>query len=212
MSDQLRKAHQCNQCTKAFSSSHQLAQHVRIHSQEKPYKCSVCDRSFKQLSHVQQHMRLHTGERPYKCSDMNCGRSFIQLSNLQQHMRTHSNGIDKQEREKRHANSSPCQVCGKTYVNEGSLRKHIQNNHTDMMNSQSNNHTQVSFLAQINNGGSINALLNCAADMKKVAQQNNTNQLTNNSANNLFFLNNNHNNVAVISLTPKALKGNTKKR
>lgn len=56
------KPHQCQQCLKAFSSNHQLVQHIRVHTGEKPYKCSYCDRRFKQLSHVQQHTRLHTGE------------------------------------------------------------------------------------------------------------------------------------------------------
>ena len=55
------KPHQCQHCLKAFSSNHQLVQHVRVHTGEKPYKCSYCDRRFKQLSHVQQHTRLHTG-------------------------------------------------------------------------------------------------------------------------------------------------------
>ena len=56
------KPHQCQQCLKAFSSNHQLVQHIRVHTGEKPYKCSYCDRRFKQLSHVQQHTRLHTGK------------------------------------------------------------------------------------------------------------------------------------------------------
>lgn len=58
----LSKPHQCQQCLKAFSSNHQLVQHIRVHTGEKPYKCSYCDRRFKQLSHVQQHTRLHTGK------------------------------------------------------------------------------------------------------------------------------------------------------
>ena len=58
---QIRRAFPCEQCSKSFNSSHQLAQHSRVHTGEKPYKCSYCDRKFKQLSHVQQHTRLHTG-------------------------------------------------------------------------------------------------------------------------------------------------------
>lgn len=62
------KPHQCQQCLKAFSSNHQLVQHIRVHTGEKPYKCSYCDRRFKQLSHVQQHTRLHTGMHQVKDS------------------------------------------------------------------------------------------------------------------------------------------------
>lgn len=57
----IRRCHPCEHCNKSFTSSHQLAQHNRIHTGEKPYKCSYCDKKFKQLSHVQQHTRLHTG-------------------------------------------------------------------------------------------------------------------------------------------------------
>ena len=69
------KPHQCQHCLKAFSSNHQLVQHVRVHTGEKPYKCSYCDRRFKQLSHVQQHTRLHTGT-TYTLTEMNPPANF----------------------------------------------------------------------------------------------------------------------------------------
>ncbi|KAH9376508.1 hypothetical protein HPB48_006593 [Haemaphysalis longicornis] len=122
------KPHQCSQCLKSFSSTHQLAQHVRIHTGEKPYKCSYCERRFKQLSHVQQHTRLHTGERPYKCHLADCGRAFIQLSNLQQHLRNHDGQAER-------AKSRPflCNICGKGFASDSSLRTHRSKQHAALV-------------------------------------------------------------------------------
>ncbi|KAG0412607.1 hypothetical protein HPB47_010248, partial [Ixodes persulcatus] len=122
------KPHQCGQCLKSFSSTHQLAQHVRIHTGEKPYKCSYCERRFKQLSHVQQHTRLHTGERPYKCHLPECGRAFIQLSNLQQHLRNHDSQMER-------AKSRPfhCNICGKGFASDSSLRTHRSKQHAALI-------------------------------------------------------------------------------
>ncbi|KAH8040017.1 hypothetical protein HPB51_009273 [Rhipicephalus microplus] len=122
------KPHQCTQCLKSFSSTHQLAQHARIHTGEKPYKCSYCERRFKQLSHVQQHTRLHTGERPYKCHVAECGRAFIQLSNLQQHLRNHDSQMER-------AKSRPfhCNICGKGFASDSSLRTHRSKQHAALI-------------------------------------------------------------------------------
>ncbi|RWS17963.1 zinc finger protein rotund-like protein [Dinothrombium tinctorium] len=215
--ENIRKPHPCEHCTKSFASSHQLAQHIRIHTGEKPYKCSYCEKSFKQLSHVQQHTRLHTGERPYKCPAPDCGRAFIQLSNLQQHMRNHVSAAERHERDrdkshfcnicrkgfkaqanllthkckknsdlnrfsgqemctvcqiflpskdsllehlrnqhhdvpceiqskKRYTPSSSCPLCGKTYVNEGSLRKHLATSHPEACNVVAANSSSSSAL------------------------------------------------------------------
>ncbi|XP_053211868.1 zinc finger protein 629-like [Panonychus citri] len=117
-----RKPHQCANCTKSFASSHQLAQHSRIHTGEKPYKCQFCDKSFKQLSHLQQHTRLHTGERPYKCPNLDCGRTFIQLSNLQQHMRTHMTSQEKMEKDRDKCHY--CVICRKGFKAQANLLTH----------------------------------------------------------------------------------------
>ena len=35
------KPHGCSRCSKSFTSVHQLAQHTRVHTGEKPYKCKI---------------------------------------------------------------------------------------------------------------------------------------------------------------------------
>lgn len=60
-----------------------------------------------------------SGERPYRCHLTECGRAFIQLSNLQQHLRNHDAQLER-------AKSRPfhCNICGKGFATESSLRTH----------------------------------------------------------------------------------------
>ena len=59
------------------------------------------------------------GERPYKCHIPECGRAFIQLSNLQQHLRNHESQIERLKNRPFH-----CNICGKGFATESSLRTH----------------------------------------------------------------------------------------
>ena len=60
-----------------------------------------------------------SGERPYKCHIPECGRAFIQLSNLQQHLRNHESQIERLKNRPFH-----CNICGKGFATESSLRTH----------------------------------------------------------------------------------------
>lgn len=60
-----------------------------------------------------------TGERPYKCHLPDCGRAFIQLSNLQQHLRNHDAQVERAKNRPFH-----CNICGKGFATESSLRTH----------------------------------------------------------------------------------------
>lgn len=62
---------------------------------------------------------LSAGERPYKCHLPECGRAFIQLSNLQQHLRNHDAQVERAKNRPFH-----CNICGKGFATESSLRTH----------------------------------------------------------------------------------------
>ncbi|KAF7390803.1 hypothetical protein HZH66_009283 [Vespula vulgaris] len=71
------------------------------------------------------HLALETSfalpfcERPYKCHLPDCGRAFIQLSNLQQHLRNHDAQVERAKNRPFH-----CNICGKGFATESSLRTH----------------------------------------------------------------------------------------
>lgn len=62
---------------------------------------------------------MFAGERPYKCHLPDCGRAFIQLSNLQQHLRNHDAQVERAKNRPFH-----CNICGKGFATESSLRTH----------------------------------------------------------------------------------------
>uniref|UniRef100_A0A2M4BE64 C2H2-type domain-containing protein n=1 Tax=Anopheles marajoara TaxID=58244 RepID=A0A2M4BE64_9DIPT len=111
--DDQRKQHECLICHKKFSSSSNLAIHIRVHSGEKPFKCSVCGKGFIQSNNLATHMKTHTGEKPYTCTI--CGKKFSQSNNLKTHIRTHTG-------ERPYA----CTICGKRFNQKNNLTTHMR--------------------------------------------------------------------------------------
>uniref|UniRef100_A0A182IQC6 C2H2-type domain-containing protein n=2 Tax=Anopheles atroparvus TaxID=41427 RepID=A0A182IQC6_ANOAO len=107
------RKHECLICRKKFSSSGNLAIHIRVHSGEKPFKCTVCGKGFIQSNNLATHMKTHTGEKPYACTI--CGKNFSQSNNLKTHIRTHTG-------EKPYA----CTICGKRFNQKNNLTTHMR--------------------------------------------------------------------------------------
>ncbi len=54
------KPHECDICSKAFSTSSSLNTHRRIHSGEKPHVCDTCDKRFTASSNLYYHKLTHS--------------------------------------------------------------------------------------------------------------------------------------------------------
>lgn len=81
------KRHYCSwaQCSKTFSSTGHLRDHILMHTQEKPYPCPWvgCNKYFSKKSSVVVHLRIHTGEKPYTCST--CNKCFKNRREFNKH-------------------------------------------------------------------------------------------------------------------------------
>ena len=76
----------CSSCDYKCRGKHQLNDHNRRHTGEKPEVCTYCGKAFRSKRTRDNHERLHTNERPYSCD--HCGESFVQRTSLTSHLKT----------------------------------------------------------------------------------------------------------------------------
>uniref|UniRef100_T1GCS0 Vitellogenin domain-containing protein n=1 Tax=Megaselia scalaris TaxID=36166 RepID=T1GCS0_MEGSC len=135
------------ECGRAFIQLSNLQQHLRNHdaqverAKNRPFHCNICGKGF---ATSLQHAALIGGTNATTCPV--CHKLFLGAEALMEHMKTmHNHGkvedIDQKPSlksnnpespgssenylAKRRSANHPCPICGKHYVNEGSLRKHL---------------------------------------------------------------------------------------
>ena len=112
---QMRK-HMCEDCGSTFHSKHDLTQHKRSHTGEKPFECSICYKRFSAASSLKTHENLHLGIIPEKkkvCTT--CGAKFQSANDLRKHERVHTGERPYQ-----------CETCGKGFTEKTAMRNHMR--------------------------------------------------------------------------------------
>ena len=102
------KPYQCLLCSKTFSRSENLDQHMRSHTGDRPFKCPLCSKSFTQSGNMETHKRIHSGEKPFKCPL--CPKSFSHSGNMERHKKIHTG-----ER------PFKCPQCPKSFTQSGNI-------------------------------------------------------------------------------------------
>ncbi|EAT36082.1 AAEL011816-PA [Aedes aegypti] len=143
----------CQICEKTFTTVANRNNHMYLHSDKRTFKCDQCDMSFKckiylrkhrkrvhtvgdhvcaecgmkftKTSKYEYHLKTHEPEKKYKCRF--CDKSFIQHYHRKSHEQTHH--LEKPEKPEKP--TCLCNICGKSFKHESSLKKHIQISHDE---------------------------------------------------------------------------------
>lgn len=108
-----RRLFSCDRCSKSFSRTDLLRNHIRTHTDNvsKKYECDICSKVYNLKSVLKEHILKHTGSSKALCSF--CGKSFNSKANLKQHLLRHTQ-----------TKSFQCTICPKSFVSKGELQSH----------------------------------------------------------------------------------------
>uniref|UniRef100_A0A1B0C8K8 C2H2-type domain-containing protein n=1 Tax=Lutzomyia longipalpis TaxID=7200 RepID=A0A1B0C8K8_LUTLO len=136
----------CSICSKSFPNLSLFKRHSRMHSSTPDVVCDICGQKLKHKTSLADHMTIHTGERPFKCTFPECTRSFRCKVSIDIHMRSHTNerpyicqtcgkgfkdNSSRRVHQLQHTGENPfkCDLCGKTTKQKQNLKSHMRHFH-----------------------------------------------------------------------------------
>ncbi|EDW04802.1 GH23447 [Drosophila grimshawi] len=122
------KAHQCNECPRAYALPQTLQRHMRQYHDKKstpdmkllccehhtdyaPYECDVCKKCFKSLSRLKHHKETHD---PHKYICPECGMQLNSRPTLNRHRLVHTDQMQHK-----------CDYCGREFKRAKALKNHL---------------------------------------------------------------------------------------
>ncbi|EZA50542.1 hypothetical protein X777_10735 [Ooceraea biroi] len=132
------KPYLCQQCTKRYTSSVLLQEHMNTHTGARPYKCGECNFASSSRQALSNHKDTHKLNNNLPCSV--CNKSFSSRVRLRAHKRIHnanrimcelcrvhllSEKALEEHRKKVHSQDYICNVCQKTFKSRKALHNHM---------------------------------------------------------------------------------------
>ncbi|XP_053677002.1 zinc finger protein 501-like [Anopheles nili] len=125
-----RKELHCHECGRKFRTQHRFEGHMRVHQGLKPALCNICGKQFMQWYNLKLHLKYKHSNRnlaKIACDFKGCNASFATKQGLTVHQRRHDPKYVKPA-----SNKYVCESCGKTFLENNGLKKHLYTHTGDM--------------------------------------------------------------------------------
>ncbi|CAG5124837.1 unnamed protein product [Candidula unifasciata] len=109
--------HPCLQCTRVFSESEFLDEHMNCHNGLLKFECDICQKGFSEAFNLKRHRRLHLAV----CTS--CDKEFPDVNSLNEHLAKECPLNISQSATSKETGFS-CEECGRVYTTKSYLERH----------------------------------------------------------------------------------------